>query len=504
MDNSLRREEVDKFNSIERRRANAKALKGVKSTGISHCCLVLCAFLCRHRAMDDMKDKVKGFMKKVNTPFSSKSSSNFKGQGRVLGSSSTPANSNLPPNTTLNPNSKPTSSASLPKPSPQKTDNISSSHKPRQNDAFDPFDSFVTNSNRSQNGYSLNLYECPICQQPFRSQDEVSTHVDSCLSDPLDDQNRVPETELGSTTNSELQVSVGTYISGKPSEGSVDVLLKLLRNIGREPENVKFRRIRMSNPKIKEAVADVAGGVELLSFLGFQLREENGETWAVMEVPTQEQIKFIKQAIVLLESQLVQQVPPKREDSSTTSSEMAAKAKSKPVDRQVKVFFAVTESVAAKIKLPDSFYNLSPEEVRREAELRRKKIADSQLLIPKSLKEKQAKSSRKRYNKTVIRIQFPDGVVLQGVFAPWETTTALYEFVSSALKEPGLEFELMHPVLIQRRVIPHFPKAGEKTNTIEEEDLVPSALIKFKPLETDSVVFTGLKNEFLEISEPLV
>lgn len=94
---------------------------------------------------------------------------------------------------------------------------------------------------------------------------------------------------------------------------------------------------------------------------------------------------------------------------------------------QVKVFFAVPESVAAKIELPDSFYKLSAEEVRREAELRRKKIADSQLLIPKSLKEKQAKVSRKRYTKTIIRIQFPDGVVLQGVFAPWETTIALYE-----------------------------------------------------------------------------
>jgi hypothetical protein len=65
--------------------------------------------------------------------------------------------------------------------------------------------------------------------------------------------------------------------------------------------------------------------------------------------------------------------------------------------------------------------------VRREAELRRKKIEESQLLIPKSLKEKQAKAAKKRYTRTIIRIQFSDGVVLQGVFAPWEPTTALYE-----------------------------------------------------------------------------
>lgn len=83
--------------------------------------------------------------------------------------------------------------------------------------------------------------------------------------------------------------------------------------------------------------------------------------------------------------------------------------------------------MAARIDLPDSFYNLSAQELKREADLRRKKIEESQLLIPKSYREKQAQAARKRYKATVIRIQFPDGVVLQGVFLPWEPTTALYE-----------------------------------------------------------------------------
>lgn len=94
---------------------------------------------------------------------------------------------------------------------------------------------------------------------------------------------------------------------------------------------------------------------------------------------------------------------------------------------QVRVFFSVPESVAAKIDLPDSFYNLSMDEIKREAELRKKKIAESQLLIPKSFKEKQAIAARKKYKLTVIRVQFPDGVVLQGIFLPSEPTTALYE-----------------------------------------------------------------------------
>lgn len=78
------------------------------------------------------------------------------------------------------------------------------------------------------------------------------------------------------------------------------------------------------------------------------------------------------------------------------------------------------------------------------------------------------------------------------------------QFVGSALKERSLEFDLLHPVLVKRRVIPRFAAAaGQKLPTLDEEDLVPSALIKFRPVETDSIAYTGLRNELLEISEPL-
>lgn len=67
-----------------------------------------------------------------------------------------------------------------------------------------------------------------------------------------------------------------------------------------------------------------------------------------------------------------------------------------------------------------------------------------------------------------------------------------------------MEFELLHPVVVRRRVIPPFPAAGKSAATLDDEDLVPSALIKFRPIETDSIVFTGLNNDLLEIIEPLV
>ncbi|KAL8112293.1 hypothetical protein AgCh_019845 [Apium graveolens] len=462
--------------------------------------------------MDEVKDKFKGFMKKVNKPFSASNSGKFKGQGHVLGggSSSNPNPTRpVPPNRydsdhhrgKLVSNVKQVDDDSDSK-IKNETDRLSkleldlkSQPKPKPKDGFDPYESLVTTGKRNKNGYDLdNVFECPVCGGGFTSEEDVSVHIESCLSNVEEVDNVRDEGKVDK--ESELEMRVGAYVSGKPNEGGVEIVRKLLSNIVKEPENVKFRKIRMGNLKIKEAIADVVGGVELLEFLGFELQEEGGEMWAIMGAPSGDMIAVVKNAIALL-------TPQSLEDSkSSVSVKVDEPVEIKQVDRQTRVFFSVSENIAAKIVLPDSFYKLSAEEIKREADMKRKKIAESQLLVPKSYKEKQVKAARKRYTRAVIRIQFPDGVVLQGVFSPREPTTALYQFVSPALKEPSLEFELLDPVL--RRVIPHFPPAGKKIITLEEEDLVPAALIKFRPIETDSIVFTGLSNELLEIMEPLI
>lgn len=56
----------------------------------------------------------------------------------------------------------------------------------------------------------------------------------------------------------------------------------------------------------------------------------------------------------------------------------------------------------------------------------------------------------------------------------------IFQFVSTALKDPSLEFKLLDPVLVKRRVIPHFPAPGQRARTLDDKDLVPSVLIKFR------------------------
>ncbi|ERM95945.1 hypothetical protein AMTRI_Chr04g184880 [Amborella trichopoda] len=473
--------------------------------------------------MGDMKDKVKGFMKKVNNPFSSSSSGKFKGQGRVLGSSSSSSSPsphhrnppNIPqkpkPPTVIRPDSKPkvtdlnhdSEVESIQNGMTSKFSLSSHEKSPESNSSgFDPFSLFISSGQASNNRMSENSFECPVCGAFYKSENEVTMHIETCLNESKSE-NLDNSSNLGIELESRNRLieTVGAFLSGEPSEQCLDVVLKLLKNIMRDPSNAKFRRIRMSNPKIQQSVGSAVGGVELLESVGFGFEVEGDDTWASMESPSDEQIALISEAISLLE--------PKNPEIKKFSSpeapnkyEDADKSK-KVIDRQVRVFFSTPESVAARIELPESFYILSAGELNREADLRRKKLAESQLLIPKSYKEKQAKSVKKRYKAAVIRIQFPDGVVLQGVFFPGEPTLALYEFVSSALKEPSLEFDLLQCSIPKSRTIPRFPKVGERNPTLEDEDLVPTSLVKFKPIETDSVVFTGLRNELLETSEPI-
>jgi hypothetical protein len=70
---------------------------------------------------------------------------------------------------------------------------------------------------------------------------------------------------------------------------STSIIRKLINNAitrgqqGDEEASSKFRRVRLSNPKIKEAITDVQGALELMLCVGFVLSEndDDGETYLI-------------------------------------------------------------------------------------------------------------------------------------------------------------------------------------------------------------------------------
>mmetsp|Transcript_21943 Transcript_21943/g.50642 ORF Transcript_21943/g.50642 Transcript_21943/m.50642 type:complete len:406 (+) Transcript_21943:1-1218(+) len=69
---------------------------------------------------------------------------------------------------------------------------------------------------------------------------------------------------------------------------SLSIMRKLIVNATTKGQNTadlaaaaKFRKVRLSNPKIKAAITDVHGGLELMLSVGFQLSDEGGESFLV-------------------------------------------------------------------------------------------------------------------------------------------------------------------------------------------------------------------------------
>lgn len=85
-----------------------------------------------------------------------------------------------------------------------------------------------------------------------------------------------PTAEPLSEAADAVSVSVAQLASDPAGTAAAEVLGRLLANITASPSEAKFRRLRLSNPRIQSAVVDVSGGVELLLACGFEVVFEEG------------------------------------------------------------------------------------------------------------------------------------------------------------------------------------------------------------------------------------
>lgn len=81
------------------------------------------------------------------------------------------------------------------------------------------------------------------------------------------------------------------------------------------------------------------------------------------------------------------------------------------------------------------------------------------------------------YSTTIIRIKFPDGLVLQGKFGAREKICKVYDFVHENIFEKEREFQLYKA--------PPKKVLTQKNDTLKTVDLVPSGMIFFEWKDED-------------------
>ncbi|NWI66760.1 UBXN6 protein, partial [Todus mexicanus] len=249
----------------------------------------------------------------------------------------------------------------------------------------------------------------------------------------------------------------------------VETMAKYLDNIYLHPEEEKYRKIKLQNKVFQERISCLEGTHRFFQAVGFETRTLPVPGQGKKETSTTEEFYVLKEEML---SRL--------EDLKDYKEQLLS---SEPVraqlDRQLCVFKPSPE--AARFELPNDFYNLTAEEIKREQRLRTEAVEKASMLRTRAMREKEEQREMRKYNYTLLRVRFPDGYILQGTFYARESLSALYSFVREALRDDWLPFELLGPGGL---------KLTDENLAFNECGLVPSALLS---LAWDAAVMADIQ-----------
>ncbi|XP_055610733.1 UBX domain-containing protein 6 [Uranotaenia lowii] len=251
----------------------------------------------------------------------------------------------------------------------------------------------------------------------------------------------------------------------------VETLIKVLENISQNPNEEKYKKLRKNNRLVCDKIIVCEGALEFLHGAGFAEITIDDEPYLIWS-----------------EDNL--------EPETTLESLIEALKCSEPMhlelDRNIQVLLP---SQMRKNNLPADFFRISPEEIKREQQLRTEALEQAQILKTKAMREKEELRVINRYKFSLIRIRFPNGVYLQGTFNVYEKLSHVFEFVQSCLMHESAEYTLI-PTTEQR-----FSDA-ELDKSLYDLRLVPTMVFNFKYENESQGLNDFLKEELMLLIQP--
>lgn len=295
------------------------------------------------------------------------------------------------------------------------------------------------------------FFTCPVYPAclPYK---ELYDHIHQCLLQDLAEEPLMISVTMIQTLNRDR-----TKV-----EACINILNKYIQNIVDHPGEEKYRKIRKGNKVYQERVKPIIGVAEYL-MKGCGFNSEMLPMTPSEEPGSNEEFYVLSEELAANTEQLL------------VAKEMLTQAEPLDVvlDRNLRVFSP--NASASKIKVPDSFYTISSDEVKREQLEKTEEVEKSKQLRTKAMRD--ADSGPKRiYKFTVIRIRLPDGVLLQGTFRSHEKLFDVKEFVKEKLTLDWLPFELLDTI---------GKPFTDDNATLASLKLVPAALLNF---QVDSTV----------------
>lgn len=286
-------------------------------------------------------------------------------------------------------------------------------------------------------------FRCPLISNEVLSKDEWTPKIREFLFENL-------ESEKGLTACLIIQ----SCNKGREKVNNcVATIQKYLDNIIRNPEDEKYRRIKLSNRVFQEKVAPLEGTTEFLEAAGFVKQK--------LPVNDAEEEFFILSDVC---------------DDTLENLQMLydALGSAEPIqlelDRNLSVLYP--SQAAKRVELPPVFFNITAEELKREQQLRSEGLERSMMLRTKAMREKEEMREMRKYRFALIRVRFPNGILLQGTFGVHEKVSTIVEFVRENLEDEELNFSLTTPS-------GHRLTAEDEQSSLVDLRLVPATILIF-------------------------
>lgn len=293
------------------------------------------------------------------------------------------------------------------------------------------------------------LFKCPDIGPAVLPKQEMNDYIREFLYNQLAEQPGMASALMIQTLNKNREnVKI-----------CIDILIKYIDNLLNNPNEEKFRRIRVNNKAFKDKVSPIEGSEEFLQSCGFERKT----------LPFEDQASEVFLTI--------------SEESALNSEHLeemkgfllSAEPIRPQLDRALHVYHP--SRMIPNFVVPDEFYNLTPAELKKEQQMRTDTVEKLEILRTKAMRERDEQRELRRYRYTLIRIRFPDGILLEGTFKATEKLPALFDFVRENLLHEWLPYLLVTSI---------GQKLVEEESTFAELGLVPSAVVNFT-LEEDIV-----------------
>ncbi|KAK3914032.1 UBX domain-containing protein 6 [Frankliniella fusca] len=312
-------------------------------------------------------------------------------------------------------------------------------------------------------------FRCPLISDEILSKDEWQAKIRDFLFENL-------ESEKGLTAC----LIIHSCNKGREKiSNCVTTLQKYMDNIIRNPDDEKYRRIKLNNRVFQEKVAPLEGTSEFLEAAGFEKKtipvNDTEETFYVFSEVTPETLENLQMLYDALGS---------------------AEPVQLELDRNLNVLYP--SQAAKRVELPPVFFNITAEELKREQQLRSEGIERSMMLRTKAMREKEELREMRKYRFALIRVRFPDGILLQGTFGVHEKVENVISFVRENLEDESLNFCLTTPT-------GHKLTSEDEQSSLVDLRLVPATILTFSvdsegPLDRNKMY---LKGEVMILVQPI-